>query len=60
MFKLSFGRDKDWVDLRAVCLGTPALDVPYIERQLLAIRGPTMHPRLARFRAMLRAAHEAS
>ncbi|GAC1598326.1 MAG: hypothetical protein NVS3B21_23740 [Acidimicrobiales bacterium] len=59
MFKLSFGRPKDWVDLRSLCTRTPDLDVAYVERQLLALRGPTMHPRLSRFRALLRAACEA-
>ena len=56
MFKLSFGRDKDWVDLRNICRARPDLDVAYIERQLLALRGPHMHPRLARLRQFLRAA----
>lgn len=56
LFKLSFGRDKDWVDLRAIANARPALDVGYVERQLLALRGPTMHPRLARLRALLREA----
>ncbi len=54
MFKLSFGRDKDWVDLRAIAAARPDLDVDYIERQLLGLRGPTMHPRVARLRRLLR------
>lgn len=55
VFKLSFGRDKDWVDLRAMSRST-ALDLDYIERQVLALRGPTMHPRVARLRATVRTA----
>lgn len=55
LFKLSFGRPQDWVDLAAVATATPALDVDIIEDLLLALRGPGMHPRLARFRSLLRA-----
>lgn len=54
VFKLSFGRDKDWVDLRNIVESTSALDLDYIEQQLLALRGPHMHPRLARLRRMAR------
>lgn len=53
VFKLSFNRDKDWVDVRRVVTDGPDLDVPYIDRMLLAIRGPQMHPHLARLRAMV-------
>jgi hypothetical protein len=52
VFKLSFGRDKDWVDLRQVCRSGLTLDLDYVERQLLILRGPTMHPRLARLRGL--------
>lgn len=54
VFKLSFGRDKDWVDLRNICRARPALDVDDVERQVLALRGPHMHPRLARLRQLRR------
>lgn len=54
VFKLSFGRDKDWVDLRAIVAATPGLDVGYIEQHLVALRGPHMHPRLARLRRLVR------
>ena len=54
VFKLSFGRDKDWVDIRNICRARPDLDVDYIESQLIALRGPHMHPRLARLRRLLR------
>ncbi len=54
VFKLSFGRAQDWVDVEQIGLARPALDLAYVEEQLLGLRGPTMHQRLARFRGMLR------
>lgn len=56
VFKLSFGRDKDWVDVRAIANARPDLDVDYVERQLLGLRGPGMYPRLVRLRSFVRAA----
>lgn len=53
LFKLSFNRDKDWVDIRRVVADGPDLDLTYVERILVAIRGPQMHPRVARLRAMV-------
>lgn len=52
VFKLSFGRDKDWVDLRQIQRSGLALDLEYIERQAVELRGPTMYPRLARLRSL--------
>lgn len=54
LFKLSFGRDKDWVDLRSIAVAEPDLDVDYIERQLVGLRGPAMYPRIARLRRLVR------
>ncbi len=54
VFKLSFGRPQDWVDVRAIAVARPALDVEYVEHQLVGLRGPTMYPRLARLRSFLR------
>jgi hypothetical protein len=54
IFKLSFGRDKDWVDLRRLAAAHPEIDLAYIERQLIGIRGPSMYPRLARMRTLTR------
>lgn len=54
VFKLSFNRDKDWVDIRQLLAAGTGLDLDYVERQLVALRGPTMHPRLVRLRAMVR------
>lgn len=53
MFKLSFGRDKDWVDIRQIVRSGLALDVDYVERQLISLRGSTMYPRMARLRALV-------
>lgn len=57
VFKLSFGRDKDWVDIRGIAGMRADLDVAYIEDQLVGLRGPRMHPRLARLRQLIRSAH---
>ena len=54
LFKLSFGRPKDWVDLTGIAAASPDLDVEYVERQLVALRGPSMYPRVARLRSLLR------
>jgi len=54
VFKLSFNRARDWVDLAAVAQARPDLDVDVVSDLLVALRGPTMHPRLSRFRALFR------
>jgi hypothetical protein len=54
VFKLSFGRAKDWVDLTAIARAVPDIDVEYVERQLVTLRGPSMYPRVARLRSLLR------
>lgn len=54
VFKLSFGRPQDWVDLRGIAGARPQLDLDYVEEQLLALRGPQMYPRLVRLRSLLR------
>jgi hypothetical protein len=51
VFKLSFGRPKDWVDLAEIAKAVPDLDVDVVEDLLVGLRGPTMYPRVARFRA---------
>jgi hypothetical protein len=54
IFKMSFGRTKDWVDIEAmITAGTP-IDADYVERQLVQFNGPTAYPSVARLRAMLR------
>ena len=53
VFKLSFNRAKDWLDLAAIATARPDLDLDVVTELLVALRGPTMHPRLARFRALV-------
>lgn len=53
VFKLSFGRPKDWVDLTSLAAAAPDLDIDAIEDLLVELRGPSMHPRVARLRALL-------
>lgn len=54
VFKLAFNRPKDWVDLAAIARVRPDLDVELIEDLVIALRGPTMYPRVARLRSMMR------
>lgn len=56
VFKLSFGRDKDWVDIRGIARARADLDVAYIEDLLIDLRGGSMYPRLARLRQLMRSA----
>lgn len=56
VFKLSFGREKDWVDLRSIASSRSDLDIDYVERQLIGLRGPAMYPRVTRLRRLLREA----
>jgi len=55
LFKVSFNRDKDWVDLRQMIRAGTPLDLEYLEDTLVALRGPSMYPRIARLRAMIAA-----
>jgi hypothetical protein len=54
VFKLSSGRDKDWVDLRRLVEAHPDIDLGYVGRQLVGLRCPAMYPRIARLRTMAR------
>lgn len=54
VFKLAFNRPKDWVDLAAIAQARPDLDVELIEELVVALRSPTMYPRVARLRSLLR------
>lgn len=54
VFKLSFNRAQDWVDLAAIARSRPTLDVEVVEELAVALRGPTMYPRVTRLRALLR------
>ncbi len=44
LFKLSYGRPKDWVDLAAVAAARSDIDVDQIEDLLVGLRGPSMYP----------------
>lgn len=55
VFKISFGRPKDWVDLQSIADVGTDLDLDYIEEQAVALRGPSMYPEVAKLRALLRA-----
>lgn len=52
LFKLSFGRAKDWVDIADMIAAYPDLDVAYIGHQLVGLRGAQMHPRVVRLRKL--------
>ena len=53
VFKLSFGRTKDWVDVEAmIAAGTP-IDADEVEHRLVHFKGSTAYPSTARLRALL-------
>lgn len=54
VFKLTFNRPQDWVDLAAIARARPDLDVEVVEDLVVALRGPTMYPRVARLRSLMR------
>ena len=53
VFKMSFGRSKDWVDVEAMIIAGTPIDADYVERQLVQFEGATAYPSVARLRAML-------
>jgi len=56
IIKMAFNRGNDWVDLGAMLAAKTSLDLIVIEEELVGLRGPTMHPRIARLRALIAAA----
>ena len=54
VFKISFGRSKDWVDIEAMIDAGTAIDPDYVEHQLVQFKGPTAYPSVARLRSLLR------
>ena len=54
VFKMSFGRTKDWVDIEAMIVAGTPIDADYVEHQLVQFKGTTAYPSAARLRAMLR------
>ena len=58
VFKMSFGRTKDWVDIEAMIVAGTPIDADYVEHQLVQFKGPTGYPSTARLRALLRGQSE--
>lgn len=55
VFKVSFGRGQDWVDIENMFASGTPIDLDDVERQLIRFKGPTLYPRMARLRAMAEA-----
>jgi hypothetical protein len=53
VFKISFGRPKDWVDIEAMLAAGTPIDPDFVEHQLVRFNGPTAYPAAARFRALV-------
>ena len=53
VFKMAFNRGKDWVDIESMLLAGTKLDLTLISQELVSLRGPTMHPRVARLRELI-------
>jgi hypothetical protein len=53
VFKVSLNSGKDWVDIEAMLLAGTDIDFDLVRQELLALRGPSMLPRIARLSTML-------
>jgi len=53
VFKVSCNQGKDWVDIEAMLVAGTVIDLDLKHQELLALRGPTMLPRIARLSTML-------
>jgi hypothetical protein len=53
VFKVSLNSGKDWVDIEAMLVAGTVIDLDLVRQELLALRGPTMLPRIARLSRML-------
>jgi hypothetical protein len=53
VFKVSCNQGKDWVDIEAMIAAGTKFNPELIREELLALRGPTMLPRIARLSTML-------
>jgi len=51
--KISFNRGKDWVDIEAMVASGAPIDVPLVQEELIALRGPMMYPRVAQLRRII-------
>lgn len=56
IFKISFGRPKDWLDLENLVQSqnVSKIDIDYIEKELVAFKGKTIYPRFAHFNILLK------
>jgi hypothetical protein len=54
VFKISFGRTRDWADIEVMIEAGTGLEPDYVERQLVRSNRPTAYLSSARFRALLR------
>jgi hypothetical protein len=55
VFKIAFGRSRDWADIEAMVAHGTTIDPDDVERRLVGFEGPTAYPAAARFRALARA-----
>lgn len=51
--KVSSNRGKDWVDIEAMVASGAPVDVDLVQEELIAFRGPSMYPRVARLRQII-------
>jgi hypothetical protein len=58
VMKMSSNRAKDWVDIEAMLASGTPVDADYSSRELVGFRGPTMHPRTAVLRQLVRRMRE--
>jgi len=54
VFKISFGRSRDWADIEAIRDAGTVIDPDYVERQLVQLDGPRAYSSAAVLRALLR------
>ena len=54
IFKIAFGRTKDWVDIEAMIDAGTNIDADSVEHQIVQFNGPASYPSAARLRALLR------
>lgn len=55
VFKITFNRAKDWVDISSIVRAGVPLDLDYIEDTLVALRGPGIYKGVAKLRSVVEA-----
>ena len=53
VFKMSFGRPQDWVDMASIVQAGTPIDVDAVEQRAVAFIGPRGHPSTARLRSIV-------